>query len=156
MSLFAIQKLSPGMRRAARSLLATPKTATARRTFAAGGDYPGGIPQSMKAELWEGHPKTYEGWEMDAYVTGALTFVMAVLAIFFKPDISIQTWAKEEAQARLDLKEKGFDKFEFGTHYNTVKVVNQEAEWDQFLKKVSSLFILFIIPIYGLDSFRVA
>ena len=138
------------MRRTARSLLATPRTTTpARRTFAGDGGYPGGTPQSMKAELWEGHPKTPEGWEMDYYVTAGLTVVMAVMAIFFKPDISIQTWAREEAQARLDLKAQGFDKFEFGTHYNTVKVVNQEAEWEKFIRKVSFVFDLFCATVHG-------
>ena len=133
------------MRRIARPrLAATKKTSgTARRTFAADGGYPGGTPQSMKAELWEGHSKAREGWETDAYVTMGLTAVMMVLAIFLKPDISIQTWAREEAQARLDLKAKGFDKFEFGTHYNTVKVANQEGEWDSFIRKVSFVLAFF-------------
>ena len=80
---------------------------------------------------------------MDAYVTGFLTAVMTILAVVFKPDISIQTWAREEAQARLDLKEKGFTDFKFGTHYNTSKAIDREAQWDTFLRKVSFVFGLF-------------
>lgn len=150
MSLSVLQRQS-WMRRIARPLVATT-TKTTRRTFAGHGDYPGGTPQSMKATLWEGHSKAREGWETDAYVTMGLTAVMMVLAIFLKPDMSIQTWAREEAQARLDLKAQGFDKFEFGTHYNTVKVANQEGEWDSFIRKVSFLFALFCCNLAMLAS----
>ena len=79
-------------------------------------------PQSMDAELWQGHPKHKEGWETTIYLTyGAATIILGI-TYFFSPETSIQTWAAAEAQARLDLKAKGV-KPEFGRHYSdpTVK-----------------------------------
>eukprot|EP00545_Synedropsis_sp_CCMP1620_P012847 CAMPEP_0119015074 /NCGR_PEP_ID=MMETSP1176-20130426/10543_1 /TAXON_ID=265551 /ORGANISM="Synedropsis recta cf, Strain CCMP1620" /LENGTH=161 /DNA_ID=CAMNT_0006968337 /DNA_START=63 /DNA_END=548 /DNA_ORIENTATION=+ len=107
--------------------------APAKRNFGAPGGYPGGTPQSMKAELWGGHPKHKEGWEMDLYLTYGAAFGLIVMALGFAPDTSIQAWAQGEAQARLDLKAQGFDKFEFGTHYNTTS--SNEAEWEKFNDK---------------------
>jgi hypothetical protein len=97
-----------------------------------GGDMP--TPQSMKAELWQGHPKHPEGWEFDLYLSYGLVTILMVLALGFAPDTSIQAWAQGEAQARLDLKAKGFDNFEFGKHYNTTE--SNEKEWEKFNAKV--------------------
>eukprot|EP00546_Thalassionema_frauenfeldii_P008508 CAMPEP_0178923410 /NCGR_PEP_ID=MMETSP0786-20121207/16705_1 /TAXON_ID=186022 /ORGANISM="Thalassionema frauenfeldii, Strain CCMP 1798" /LENGTH=77 /DNA_ID=CAMNT_0020597905 /DNA_START=322 /DNA_END=555 /DNA_ORIENTATION=+ len=57
---------------------------------------------------------------------------------YMRPDTNIQSWASEEAQARLDLKAKGFDKFEFGTHYKAKVEGNQEEEWEKFNNKAVS------------------
>jgi hypothetical protein len=114
--------------------VANRTTAPAKRTFGAPAGYPGGIPQSMKAELWGGHSKYAEGWETDLYTSYALGLGLIIMALGFAPDTSIQAWAQGEAQARLDLKANGFDKFEFGTHYNTTS--SNEEEWDKFNAKV--------------------
>lgn len=74
-------------------------------------------PQSMDAELWQGHPKHKEGWETTIYLTYGAAVVIMGITYFFSPETSIQTWASAEAQARLDLKGKGV-KLEFGKHYS--------------------------------------
>mmetsp|Transcript_28261 Transcript_28261/g.31282 ORF Transcript_28261/g.31282 Transcript_28261/m.31282 type:complete len:183 (-) Transcript_28261:175-723(-) len=110
-------------------------------------------PRSMIAEPWQGHPKHEEGWEKDLYYTyGAATFLI-ILSNCFKPDNHATTWAAEEAQARLDLKDQGFDKFEFGKHYKGMSLAqaqdgapadedpvaallnNSEEEWEKFNEK---------------------
>jgi hypothetical protein len=91
-------------------------------------------PRSMDAELWGGHSKEPEGWETILYTTYALSCFMFVL-ISMAPDTSIQGWARDEAQARLDILEKDPNfKFEFGTHYNKGESVNYEA-YDKFYEK---------------------
>ena len=108
-----------------------------RRSLAApSGGYPGkgGVPQSMKAELWEGHSKVPGGWEFDLYVTYTIAAILIGTALGLAPDTSIQSWAYQEAKARLELKAQGFDAFEFGTHYHTTS--SNELEWDKFNAKV--------------------
>lgn len=104
-----------------------------RRMGGGGGDMP--QPQSMKAELWQGHPKHNEGWEMDIYLSYGAATVLIIMALGFAPDTGIQAWAEGEAEARLELKAQGFDKFEFGTHYNTTS--SNEEEWEKFNNRVS-------------------
>lgn len=78
-------------------------------------------PQSSEAQLWQGHPTHKEGWETTTYVTYAVSTVLLVLAIGFTPETSIKVWASNEAQARLDIKDKLGDgeefTLEFGKHY---------------------------------------
>ena len=88
----------------------------------------------MKADLWEGHSKHPGGWDLDLYVTYTVAAIMIGTALGLAPDTSIQTWARQEAEARLALKAQGFDAFEFGTHYQTTS--NNELEWDKFNAKV--------------------
>eukprot|EP00550_Attheya_septentrionalis_P008296 CAMPEP_0198288802 /NCGR_PEP_ID=MMETSP1449-20131203/7198_1 /TAXON_ID=420275 /ORGANISM="Attheya septentrionalis, Strain CCMP2084" /LENGTH=119 /DNA_ID=CAMNT_0043987017 /DNA_START=163 /DNA_END=522 /DNA_ORIENTATION=- len=77
-------------------------------------------PQSMDAVLFGGHPTGTEGWEAglaSMYIFGG---AIIALTLGFAPETEIQTWASNEARARLALKAAGkVDKFEFGTHYNT-------------------------------------
>ena len=84
----------------------------ARRAM--GSDMP--VPQSQKAVLFQGHP-TNEGWEFTIawwYTTSA---VLLVGILGFAPQTEISVWARQEAEARLQLKEEGFDNFVFGNHY---------------------------------------
>lgn len=61
-----------------------------RRWF--GADHHGQpVPQSMQAELWEGHPKGEEGWETITNITYAVSAIMLVIAFGFSPETSIQT-----------------------------------------------------------------
>jgi len=60
----------------------------APRRFMGGGGQP--VSQSMEAELWQGHPKTPEGWETTIYLTYGATAVIFV-ALAFAPDTSITT-----------------------------------------------------------------
>jgi len=48
-----------------------------------------------------------EDWEWSYYLGFGGTFVVAGLGLYFKPDTSITTWAKEEARERLWKKEHG-------------------------------------------------
>jgi len=43
-----------------------------------------------------------EGWEMPFYIFYCGPFILAGIAMFFKPDTTIQTWALEEARRRLE------------------------------------------------------
>jgi hypothetical protein len=83
-------------------------------------------PQSMEAELWQGHPKHEEGWETTIYVTYGVTALLLGVTLFFSPETSIKTWASNEAQARLDL--KGVE-LEFGKHYSDPDV---KFDYDSF------------------------
>jgi ESSS subunit of NADH:ubiquinone oxidoreductase (complex I) len=111
-----------------------------RRTMGGGGGYPEGkIPQSMEAELFQGHSKHPEGWETSIYVTYSLAAVIWLAFLYLTPDTSIETWAHGEAKARLKLKEEqGFDQFEFGVHYNN-NPYSYEKEWEKFMQKVRCL-----------------
>mmetsp|Transcript_14537 Transcript_14537/g.21441 ORF Transcript_14537/g.21441 Transcript_14537/m.21441 type:complete len:154 (-) Transcript_14537:278-739(-) len=108
----------------------TTRQSDGQRRFA--GDTP--TPNSMKARLWEGHPTHKEAWENDLYATYGISVILLIM-VYMRPDTNIQTWANEEAQARLDLKARGFDNFEFGKHYKTQIEGNQEEEWEKFNNK---------------------
>ena len=58
-----------------------------------------------------------EGWEASIYLTYAVSFVLIGVALGMAPETNIQTWARAEAQARLDMDEKP----EFGVHYNNAE-----------------------------------
>ena len=94
-----------------RSLRSATRSTTQRRLFAAMPK-----PQSMEAELWEGHPKHKEGWESTIYLTYGVATVLLTLTLF-APETSIQTWASAEAQARLDQKDA-----QFGKHHSAPEI----------------------------------
>ena len=97
---------------------------TCNKRSMGGGGGPPQESQSMHARLWEGHSTKPEGWETTIYATYAATAVVLTLALGFAPDTSINTWASNEAQVRLDLLKEGkIDKVEFGVHYNTADKV---------------------------------
>jgi hypothetical protein len=106
-----------------------------QRPMGGGGGYPEGkIPQSMEAKLFGG-PSKPEGWETDIYITYTLATVLWFVFLYLTPDTSLSTWARGEAAARLRLKEEhGFDKFEFGVHYNTPRIY--EEGWEKLAMKV--------------------
>ena len=64
---------------------------TPRRFMGGGGGGGQPISQSMEAELWQGHPKTPEGWETTIYLTYGATAVLLTCALGFAPDTSIKT-----------------------------------------------------------------
>lgn len=91
------------------------------------------VPQSSKAVLFEGHPAK-EGWESTvAWWYG--TSLALLIAIYFAPETRIEVWAQEEARARLALKEKGFEDFQFGVHYASLPQDDQKKRWDKFSAK---------------------
>eukprot|EP00543_Licmophora_paradoxa_P002675 CAMPEP_0202443224 /NCGR_PEP_ID=MMETSP1360-20130828/2573_1 /ASSEMBLY_ACC=CAM_ASM_000848 /TAXON_ID=515479 /ORGANISM="Licmophora paradoxa, Strain CCMP2313" /LENGTH=148 /DNA_ID=CAMNT_0049058869 /DNA_START=79 /DNA_END=525 /DNA_ORIENTATION=+ len=91
-------------------------------------------PQSMDAELWQGHPKHKEGWENILYATYGTAAILITIAVNFTPETSIQAWAEQEARARLAL--PADTKLEFGTHYQTsVTQSDLESQWEAFNMK---------------------
>ena len=62
-------------------------TKTMQQRRAMGGGQP--VSQSMQAELFEGHPKTPEGWEKTIYATYAASAFLITLALGFAPDTTI-------------------------------------------------------------------
>jgi len=92
--------------------------------------------QSNKARLFEGHSQEHEGWEYQTYFIYGATVVILGAMEMFKPDTTIQTWANNEAQVRLELLRAGkIEKVEFGVHYNTPELLGLEDEWDKFNEK---------------------
>lgn len=110
-----------------------------RRRWFGGHDHHQPQPQSMQAELWQGHPKHEEGFERITEVTYAVATVLICVALGLAPDTSIQTWANNEAKARMQLKASGkVTEFEFGKHYNTAEnmfnfeALDQKGYYDPF------------------------
>jgi len=106
--------------------------AAQQRRFA--GDMPV-VPNSMKATLWEGHPTAPEGWETSIYFYYTVSIVSIICIINFSPDTTIESWAEQEARARLALKDKGFTDFEFGKHYQDELLTEESDKWDKFTMK---------------------
>eukprot|EP00934_Nitzschia_sp_Nitz4_P003165 Nitzschia sp. Nitz4//scaffold377_size13714//2233//2765//NITZ4_008968-RA/size13714-processed-gene-0.12-mRNA-1//-1//CDS//3329549671//3155//frame0 len=95
-----------------------------------GSDMP--VPQSQHAPLWNGHKVAKEGWEESMYFYFAVSFVLQVAIINFAPETSIESWARPEAQARLNLAAAGQTEFEFGKHYQTVEKNQTLSVWERF------------------------
>jgi ESSS subunit of NADH:ubiquinone oxidoreductase (complex I) len=95
-----------------------------------GGGVP--VPRSSQAKLFEGHP-TNEGWESSVFFYYTLSAIMLVGILGFAPDTTISSWAKQEATARLKLKESGVvTEFEFGKHYQDLLQDEAKAAMDKF------------------------
>lgn len=58
---------------------------------------------------------------------------MLVGILGFAPETEIQTWAKQEAQARLKLQDK--NQLVFGTHYSNLEEESRDTKWDKFSTK---------------------
>jgi hypothetical protein len=89
-----------------------------RRTMA---DMP--VPQSASAKLFEGHSTHLEGWEYTVLCFYSLSTLILLSMWGFSPVTDIETWAQQEAAARLKLKEEhGYTDadFVFGKHYQYV------------------------------------
>ena len=89
------------------------------------------VPQSSQAVLFAGHPNK-EGWEgtMLWWYTSSLALIMVI--VLYSPDTELSTWARQEAEARLKLKSRGFSDFEFGVHYQKLVAGETNEQWDQF------------------------
>eukprot|EP00980_Cylindrotheca_fusiformis_P021070 scaffold8070_cov117-Cylindrotheca_fusiformis.AAC.18 len=95
------------------------------------GDMP--VPQSQHAPLWNGHTVKKEGWETSMYVFTALALVLQAAVIGLAPETSIESWARAEAKARLQLQAKDPElKLQFGKHYQDVIKNNQMESWSKF------------------------
>ncbi|KAL7571249.1 hypothetical protein ACA910_008906 [Epithemia clementina (nom. ined.)] len=94
------------------------------------------MPQSMKAKLFEGHPER-EGWEETVYFYYTVGFLWICYNANCLPETSVNTWARNEAAARLILKEEhGFTNFEFGKHYqDEVYVHSRKLGWEELNSK---------------------
>ena len=92
------------------------------------------VPQSSKAKLFEGHA-TNEGWESTIGWWYATSAVLIIGILGFAPNTEITSWAKQEAAARLKLKEAGVEDFAFGTHYQDLTVSEAKEVWDNFSAK---------------------
>mmetsp|Transcript_23727 Transcript_23727/g.38667 ORF Transcript_23727/g.38667 Transcript_23727/m.38667 type:complete len:163 (+) Transcript_23727:114-602(+) len=122
-------------RSASRVTTQTKKTATSpyqRRSM--GSDMP--VPQSQNAPLWHGHTVQKEGWEEYMYFYYIAGVVLQAAVLMAAPETSIESWARNEAKARLYLeKTKGQTEFEFGTHYQDVVEEEKLNLWSQFAAK---------------------
>jgi ESSS subunit of NADH:ubiquinone oxidoreductase (complex I) len=106
------------------------------RQFGSGGGVP--VPQSATAELFAGHPKK-EGWEWTIGWWYPSSFILICLVLGTTPETSIQSWAREEASARLALKEKGFTDFQFGVHYSNLTEEQMKSAWDKLSNKTTRM-----------------
>ena len=107
------------------------RSTTVRRM---GGGHFAPVTQNHKAKLFEGHP-TNEGWEWTIGWWYTTSFIMIVGILGFTPNTDITAWARQEAEARLKLKEAGFEDFVFGTHYQDLSVEEAKEVWDKFSAK---------------------
>jgi ESSS subunit of NADH:ubiquinone oxidoreductase (complex I) len=99
---------------------------------AAGGDGGVPVPRSAQAKLFAGHD-TNQGWESTVYFYYTLSTLLIIGVLGFAPDTTISSWAKQEAAARLHLKEQGVVKeFEFGKHYLDMVDDDVKRNWDKF------------------------
>jgi hypothetical protein len=98
-----------------------------------GSDMP--VPQSQNAPLWHGHTVQKEGWEEYVYFYYAVGILLQAAVLTFSPETSIESWAREEAKARLYLESKGQTDFQFGTHYQDIVEKEHLDLWSQFAAK---------------------
>lgn len=92
------------------------------------------VPQSQHAKLFAGHPES-EGWESTIAWFYPTSFLLICAVLFFEPETGIDVWAREEAMARLKLKENGFTDFVFGVHYKDLSAEELKKTWDTFSVK---------------------
>mmetsp|Transcript_19814 Transcript_19814/g.47173 ORF Transcript_19814/g.47173 Transcript_19814/m.47173 type:complete len:154 (-) Transcript_19814:111-572(-) len=93
------------------------------------------VPQSMKAKPFDGHP-TNEGWEPYVQFYTGVSVILLAVNYFFAPDTTIDSWARNEAAARLRLKEKDPDfKPVFGVHYQDLQSKERQEKWDEVSEK---------------------
>lgn len=95
------------------------------------------VPQSAKAVLFDGHAATgSEGWEWTVAWWYPTSFLLICGILGFEPETDIATWARQEAAARLALKEAGqVTQFTFGKHYQSLSEEDVRKEWDAFNTK---------------------
>ena len=98
-----------------------------------GSDMP--VPQSQNAPLWHGHTVQKEGWEESMYFFFAAGIILQGAVLTLAPETSIESWAREEAKARLYLESKGQTEFEFGTHYQDIVEKEHLDLWSKFAAK---------------------
>ena len=94
------------------------------------------VPQSSKAILFEGHP-TNEGWESTLMWFYPLSFVLTVAVFNYAPETEIQTWARQEAEARMALGPGAT--IEYGVHYQNLQQEATQSQWEKFAEKAFSL-----------------
>jgi hypothetical protein len=97
------------------------------------GDMP--VPQSANAPMWGGHDTKVvsEGWEVSIYAYYAIAVIMQGAIILGAPETSIESWARPEAQARLQLAAEGkVTEFEFGKHYAGMVHTERNGVWEKF------------------------
>lgn len=93
------------------------------------------VPQSQHAPLWHGHTVQKEGWEEYIYFYYAAGIILQAAVLMATPETSIESWAREEAKARLYLQSKGQTEFEFGKHYQDVVESENLELWSKFAAK---------------------
>jgi len=75
-----------------------------------------GAPQYNEPSGWlfgekplpPGQKRVKEDWENIWYIGMFGTMAFAAVMLFYKPDTSIQTWALEEAKARMEAREEKY------------------------------------------------
>merc|ERR1712238_319641 len=97
---------------------------------------------------WSGHTVKHEGWEESIYFYYAAGLILQAAVIFGAPETSIESWAREEAKARLFLASKQQEaaakegssegehmEFVFGRHYQELIKKEQYDVWSKFSDK---------------------
>ncbi|KAG8902271.1 hypothetical protein FRB99_004690 [Tulasnella sp. 403] len=56
-----------------------------------------------------GQKRKWEEWELLWYVGMFGSMAVAAVGLYYKPDTSIQTWALQEARARLEARGENFE-----------------------------------------------
>jgi hypothetical protein len=126
-----VSSSSKSSKRATKPTVTTTTTTTQRRMM--GSDMP--VPQSQNAPLWHGHTVQKEGWEESMYFFYAAGILLQAAVLTLAPETSIESWAREEAKARLYLESKGQTEFEFGTHYQDAVEKEHLELWSRFAAK---------------------
>merc|ERR1712238_205548 len=97
---------------------------------------------------WSGHTVKHVGWEESIYFYYAAGLILQAAVIWGAPETSIESWAREEAKARLFLASKQQEaaategssesehmEFVFGRHYQELIKKEQYDVWSKFSDK---------------------
>ncbi|GKY90843.1 hypothetical protein MPSEU_000057100 [Mayamaea pseudoterrestris] len=91
------------------------------------------VPQSSKAVLFDGHARS-EGWESTMAVWYGTSLLLLIATLGLTPNTEIETWAKQEATARLAMADNSAA---FGTHHIAKNPTQVAQKWEKFASKAT-------------------
>ncbi|GFY93647.1 hypothetical protein Acr_09g0000930 [Actinidia rufa] len=77
---------------------------TSRWTSPGHQEQPNGYPFN-RTPLPPGQSRKWEDWELPCYITSFLTIVILGVGLNAKPDLTLETWAHQQALQRLQAKQ---------------------------------------------------